>query len=310
MKAFAGNAGQKAELMASLAEPSNAEEIVLLRCVPEAPEQLAAFSAAFGLHPSLVILIKAIGPMAGEESFAVTVVEALPPGLDTEALVRRWILWAWSEAPARLRDRVLDADLRTKAEGVADLHRRALAGEVVSRQQWRQARAALFGAPGTDVVQAAAMEAIAAASWDLQTTPGAVLDLITGWRAMVLAEVDISLQWTADKEAALAARSKEASAAAQAAVKASGEVPMLESASVRVKKDPHEFVAWISKDPEGIAWSDKFMEHMDKARAEYTRAHPSDLDNRAHAQGEASDNIYRCARDGLLRQIHALAAEP
>jgi hypothetical protein len=257
--------------------------------------EVSAFAARYDLDLSFLNLIMTFA--TGDAGFWRQVVEALPPGADGRIAAARWIEWLWTDAETGLRNRVGHAALRASGDRVCDLQRRAAAGEDVARSDWRQVRARLVSRDGDDAVQAAAIEGIAAAAWDLGSAPGAAADMIYAWKAMLFAEVGRDLEWTAEKQSAANERFDRMAASARANADAAVQQARAEGTDVAPEGGPIETTPF-------------YRDVYNKGVADFIAANPSDLDLYGQRTRATVDNMYQLGRDGLLRQVASLSTAP
>ena len=139
-----------------------AEKDAATSAIPSLPAQsetVAAFSLAQGLDCSFTQLVLALS--MNKLAYWRQVFEALPDDASTggtAAVVRRWVIWLWSDPEIGLRRRISDPTLLARCDAVCEMHRQVQAGQLPSRSEWRQARSAIAKAHTTDVVEVAAAE--------------------------------------------------------------------------------------------------------------------------------------------------------
>lgn len=265
----------KAALLERIDQVAAGEDGVWLPKTSTPVDEIAAFNTRYGLYPAFAqLLIVLAEPLHWRQ-----VIEALPEGVDTAVLARRWMAWVWSDPSSGLRSKITNMASGNACDAVFALHDRAATGEIVTRAEWRQARAAITATASEDEVEAAAASVAAAAAWDLDLVPGAAADMILAWRNTMFAEVDRQMQWNADKEAIVAARGDEAAAAgrtrAEAAV-ARGDA--------------------VGGDTPDARYIDAYTLGLHSFLAQ----NPSDLDRRAELRQGGYVEIYRLSRDALL----------
>lgn len=169
------------------------------------------FAVQFGLHAAFTTWIAAFQPARGaytappsreDWETILAVIGAVPPGADLVAVMRRWIAALWLGDLA-LRERVTNPELRAAADRVVDLHQRAAAGEVIARTQWRAARTALdVLASDVDDPQAVCGSILGASAWDVAATPGVLYEVVAAWSELIVRDVDASIGWGTEQEAA------------------------------------------------------------------------------------------------------------
>lgn len=274
-------------LLRLIAEADQDREASALPNVSTPPDDVAAFSAQHGLHPAFTYLVASLSlndPANWRE-----IVGPLAGGADTAAVTRNWIKWVWSDPADGLRERMTDGDLKAAGDAVCDMHRRAGVGEKIARQAWREVRTKLGRAGDEDELQKAAADGAAAVAWDLDSVPAAAADMVYPWMNTFFAEIDRSIGWNAEKEAAATERGEQINAAGLAA-------------ATRATPAVVEHAAG----PDGETAPPPFdMDAYQKATADFVADNPSDLDQRGDLRGAAWSKAYRLGREGLRRQIEA-----
>lgn len=274
-------------LLLRIAEGEGSDE-ALLPTYTSPTNEVVAFAETYGLHRSFLQLLMTLAPAREWRPL----IEPLREGSDTAATARRWMAWVWSDPLTGQRSLVTTKELRAVGDSVFTMHARSSAGERVSRNEWRQTRAALENAVAENKVEAAALGVAAAASWDLDTAPGAAADMILAWRNTMFAKIDHDLMWNPDKEAASNARSEAIQAAADARIKA-------DAADLRARGEDVD-----GESPEAAMLRMR-RSHIAGAQ-DYVTANPSALDDRAELRQIGYLEIYRIARFGLLEAVRGL----
>lgn len=147
-------------------------------------DQRAKFCERYALHPSFVLLVFQLAGAEGRHrpkywSKIHRLIAGVADDTDTSKVVGGWIADIWEQ---NLRSRISDAELRSAGDRIGDLHRRASAGEIVTRQDWRAARKAIEASAavvgGEDARWA---RVIAAGAWDVESTPAVGSELVNTW---------------------------------------------------------------------------------------------------------------------------------
>jgi len=225
MMAFHGDAKVKTDLLKRIAGV-----VPLPRMTPTADRSLIAMAADLELPAAVVLLAAHLAKEEGEvpsAAFASEVVSAIHPGADLRPIGHLWTAWVWEGADESLHAMVDPPPLRQVCAAVIDMHRREAGGQAIGRGEWRAARATLgSAAEGNDVASAAAA-AIGAAAWDYHATPGAVIDVLNGWRKAWAERVRSIMGWRKEDSLRLQGLILEQQQAAEARIEAD---PMGETA--------------------------------------------------------------------------------
>ncbi|WP_457324445.1 hypothetical protein, partial [Roseateles sp. P5_E11] len=118
----------------------------------------------------------------------------IKPGVDTLALVRKWVLSLWDGPAADVRQRLEGTFAAVPAEEVIRLVRGS-ASEEIPREAWRRARNALHAAMGEDEDLDAAIEFVVSMAWDLSKSPRSTTDIWNAWEASVLQPANRKAGW-------------------------------------------------------------------------------------------------------------------
>ena len=176
--AFGGSSALKEELL------RQAEADWLEPTPDSAPAEdgARAWALRADLPPAVVELLL----LSQEGGVAVETIRSalagIEPGAKLEAVPHAWLLWAWEQGDGLpltpLKDHMGATEYSAMAESVIALHRRVIAGDQVERSEWRRVRTASAG----DHPRGHPVHVLLAASWDYQTAPGTVVDVVEAWR--------------------------------------------------------------------------------------------------------------------------------
>lgn len=287
--AFKGDARVKHAVLAGLDNPPESGNI--WSPFPENPGEITAFCEANGFEPAFLYLGRALVGYAFDEKatdFLKDVLSALPLSADTGALVRNWFIWLWEgrEGDA-LRDMLASSDAQEPARALMALHRRS-GDESPSRQDWRQARNAVFAVESLTRGQQGAASIVSASGWDILATPGAASDVVQTCFGVAQQLVDDRGGWTEKADA----------------MRAEIEAAMMRLQPIALAElgDPP-----ADRSDEAVMrpYMARFQEIMTSQRTEAENQAFARMEERGKAVNEAVEIVRRDLRLGLITVVRA-----
>lgn len=167
-------------------------------------EDLGTWQDAMGLPTWLALALDDILVRAAVQDEGVRrgieLMNAIPVGVDLQSAGSRYVVELLEGEEHGLITLGPTAKLRDMLGTISALHRRRLAGEVVTPEQWRQRRreaVALANSMPKNSLDAAIAASVEAAAWDPATSRTVVTDTLHAWtQAMMLVAEERKERWT------------------------------------------------------------------------------------------------------------------
>ncbi|KAB8043391.1 hypothetical protein [Janthinobacterium aquaticum] len=153
---------------------------------------LTQVSQDYGLHPALVRLLPSLGAFGEDDAapaFYDALLEAIPVGAETGQLARHAVLLAWTDPAYGRAGRVEAGAVRDACVAIVSLVRQSLA-TAIDKSTWRAARTRLTQAQRETPASEPVVDLMLSMAWDLELSPGAVVDVMRAWNAQLSEEAE------------------------------------------------------------------------------------------------------------------------